>query len=264
MGRTMEIIAYLHHATALEAQDSPEQINIEVLNVRLVSSFLTTVLLTTLPFAMSSGFMEKAYASVSTIRYGDSSGTVTSLQRSLAHLGYFDGEVTGNFLEITEEAVMRFQRDRGLDNDGVVGKRTWAALGDNRARGAVSFSASIDNPLSRRQERQLRDDYRGMWQNLLNEPEQNHLIIQPSEKVVPAAAVDNLQSILSGLNYLDRLEETRYIKAGQVENSDARKDYGLTTQEAVIRVQRDCNLPESGTVDPYTKACLEEMVYSSQ
>lgn len=37
-------------------------------------------------------------------------------------------ESTGNFLLITEEAVKDFQADHGLEVDGIVGPKTWAAL----------------------------------------------------------------------------------------------------------------------------------------
>jgi peptidoglycan hydrolase-like protein with peptidoglycan-binding domain len=36
--------------------------------------------------------------------------------------------VDGDFGAKTEAAVKEFQRNRGLDPDGVVGKQTWAAL----------------------------------------------------------------------------------------------------------------------------------------
>lgn len=58
----------------------------------------------------------------------DSGDAVTELQTRLANLGFFQGEITGYFGELTEAAVIAFQQSRGLAADGVVGSTTWAAL----------------------------------------------------------------------------------------------------------------------------------------
>jgi len=51
------------------------------------------------------------------------------VQQRLKDLGYFHFRVTGYYGPITEAAVKRFQRDRGLVPDGVAGPRTKAAMG---------------------------------------------------------------------------------------------------------------------------------------
>lgn len=53
---------------------------------------------------------------------------VRTLQELLQREGYFNTTPTGYFGSITEGAVKRFQRDRGLSADGKVGPRTWDAL----------------------------------------------------------------------------------------------------------------------------------------
>lgn len=58
---------------------------------------------------------------------GARSSDVARLQSALARLGY-TRYVTGYFGPITEAAVRRFQRDRGVDAIGVYGPRTRAAL----------------------------------------------------------------------------------------------------------------------------------------
>jgi peptidoglycan hydrolase-like protein with peptidoglycan-binding domain len=60
-----------------------------------------------------------------TISRGDHGQHVTDLQRMLPH---FTGTVDGDFGPITEEAVLNYQRSRGLDVDGIVGPQTWGAL----------------------------------------------------------------------------------------------------------------------------------------
>ena len=65
-----------------------------------------------------------------TLRKGDSGSYVTLLQTELIQRGYdlspFGAD--GKFGAKTQEAVKAFQRDAGLESDGVVGQRTWAAL----------------------------------------------------------------------------------------------------------------------------------------
>jgi peptidoglycan hydrolase-like protein with peptidoglycan-binding domain len=53
---------------------------------------------------------------------------VAYLQQLLIDAGYDPGPVDGIFGPRTDAAVREFQRDRGLEADGVVGPLTWAAL----------------------------------------------------------------------------------------------------------------------------------------
>jgi uncharacterized protein (TIGR02594 family) len=56
---------------------------------------------------------------------GDDGPDVVDLQRMLPR---FKGEIDGDFGSVTEEAVIDYQRSRGLEVDGVVGEQTWTAL----------------------------------------------------------------------------------------------------------------------------------------
>lgn len=62
------------------------------------------------------------------LRLNDTGEHVTLLQTKLKALGYAVG-VDGEFGPNTEKAVRRFQADRGLQADAVVGNDTWKALG---------------------------------------------------------------------------------------------------------------------------------------
>ncbi len=53
---------------------------------------------------------------------------VRTLQMKLAQLGYYTGGITGVFEDKTYEAVVRFQKDRGLNADGLVKANTWEEL----------------------------------------------------------------------------------------------------------------------------------------
>lgn len=53
---------------------------------------------------------------------------VSQLQRELQTLGYYSGTIDGVFGQQTQAAVSRFQTDKQLTVDGIVGASTWEAL----------------------------------------------------------------------------------------------------------------------------------------
>lgn len=65
------------------------------------------------------------------VKKGDSSADVKTLQGLLTAQGYPCAQ-DGVFGTGTEAAVLRYQRDRGLPADGIVGSNTWAALASGR------------------------------------------------------------------------------------------------------------------------------------
>ncbi len=68
---------------------------------------------------------------------------VKTLQAQLNALGYDCGTVDGIFGAKTYNAVVKFQKDRGLAVDGIVGKNTWAALGVTGTTVVETQTASI-------------------------------------------------------------------------------------------------------------------------
>ncbi len=50
------------------------------------------------------------------------------IQKALKNAGYYRGTVDGKIGSATKEAVKAFQRDNGLEADGVVGRNTWDKL----------------------------------------------------------------------------------------------------------------------------------------
>lgn len=65
---------------------------------------------------------------LNTLRKGNKSEQVKTLQRLLNALGHNCGEVDGDFGDKTLVAVKAFQKAEKIDVDGVVGKDTWAKL----------------------------------------------------------------------------------------------------------------------------------------
>lgn len=68
-------------------------------------------------------------AADSVLRRGSTGDAVVTVQKKLKQWGYYTGAVDGIFGSRTEAAVRYFQRKNGLTADGIVGKKTAAALG---------------------------------------------------------------------------------------------------------------------------------------
>jgi peptidoglycan hydrolase-like protein with peptidoglycan-binding domain len=66
---------------------------------------------------------ERSFAQ-NTVQLNDEGEQVAELQQRLAELGYYNGDFSGVFDYATEAAVMQFQRNNGLEADGVVGPST--------------------------------------------------------------------------------------------------------------------------------------------
>jgi hypothetical protein len=66
---------------------------------------------------------------------GDSGSEVRCLQEQLGKLGYFHHPVTGYYGHITKAAVIAFQRDHGLQADGVAGPQTRSLLNQLTGQG---------------------------------------------------------------------------------------------------------------------------------
>ena len=66
-----------------------------------------------------------------TLRMGSRGASVKELQSLLKAQGFSPGNIDGIFGSRTQAAVIAFQKSRGLVQDGIVGIRTWTALGVN-------------------------------------------------------------------------------------------------------------------------------------
>ncbi len=65
---------------------------------------------------------------LTTLRNGSKGAEVKTIQRLLNAMGHSCGKVDGIFGSGTLAAVKAFQKAKGLDVDGIVGKNSWNAL----------------------------------------------------------------------------------------------------------------------------------------
>ena len=63
-----------------------------------------------------------------TSKEGDSGTKVKKLQQALQLLGYYNGEIDGSYGDGTVKAVKRFQKNRGMKQDGIAGSSTISVL----------------------------------------------------------------------------------------------------------------------------------------
>lgn len=63
------------------------------------------------------------------LKFGSTGAEVIKLQQRLHDKGFKPGAIDGDFGENTQAAVKAFQRSVGLEDDGIVGKKTRSALG---------------------------------------------------------------------------------------------------------------------------------------
>lgn len=78
--------------------------------------------------------VQGAFGQNRNLYWGSSGADVTKVQSLLNRWGYYAGPIDGYYSGKTFRAVQDFQRKNGLVVDGVVGPRTWAALGLPAAR----------------------------------------------------------------------------------------------------------------------------------
>ncbi|ADY57565.1 spore cortex-lytic enzyme [Syntrophobotulus glycolicus DSM 8271] len=89
------------------------------------------------------------------LKEGSSGQEVKSLQKKLSQLGYSVGAIDGKFGSATEQALKRFQKNRGIKTDGIFGDETAKELnrvsGESKNAGgkAVGYKSSDLNLLAR-------------------------------------------------------------------------------------------------------------------
>ena len=155
------------------------------------------------------------------LRYGDEGVAVSTLQYYLAFLGYFLQEqppvaLTGVFDDDTRDAVYTFQSNYGLPVDGIVGRDTWNRL------------LNVYDQLLR----DLPQDY----QNYIEQVYPGRFLVLGDEGRAVRQLQENIRKIAA---------QDPAIPTVEVDGV-----FGPATQRAVLALQRQQGIDQSGAVGP--------------
>lgn len=95
---------------------------------KIVAIVLAVVSISSFAVATTT-FAEPTLAYAAVLKQGSRGTDVKKMQQKLKNWGYYTGSVDGIFGSGTKKAVVYFQKSNGLTADGIVGKKTLAALG---------------------------------------------------------------------------------------------------------------------------------------
>ncbi|MDZ8088710.1 MAG: peptidoglycan-binding protein [Nostoc sp. DedQUE12b] len=200
-------------ASVYEASESikvvPIVVNFKFLNWKKLS---TGAAMRLLSVALITGLLSIAGEALALQKIGSNGPEVSSSQRCLKKLGYFNGPVTGKFASLTQNAVIKFQQANRISADGVVGASTQRAL--QRACQSRSSNRSIGGP-----SRAPVGQYPTLSQGKTG------------------AAVTRLQQRLRQLGYF---------------NTNPTGNFGRITKDAVIAFQRSYRITANGIVNRQT------------
>ena len=157
-----------------------------------------------------------------TLREGSSGNDVLTLQQKLKDLGYYTGELTGNYGSLTKEAVRLYQRANDLGSDGIAGPKTLSKL---FAQGTTDTTGSTGGTT-------------GTTGSTGDSAAQTNLTLREGDS---GAQVTALQQKLKDLGYY----------TGSVTGN-----YGSLTKEAVRLYQRANDLGSDGIAGPKTLSKL--------
>ncbi|WP_180966000.1 peptidoglycan-binding domain-containing protein [Fischerella thermalis] len=239
-----------------------------------------------LSVALTLAFLNTAGQALALER-GNSGPQVTSVQRCLQRLGYYNGPINGNFGPLTENAVKRFQRAKKIPAIGQVDPQTQRALqAACESQQSKSSSSNVLKVGSRgaavtqlQQSLRTLGYYKGPITGYFGqETEQAVIRFQQSKKLQAdgVAGTNTLQLIRTNLasrpnnnsvgggtdKYPNALNEgdagpqvlqlQRNLAQLGYFQANPTGNFGSVTKDAVVRFQRDYGLTANGIVDGQT------------
>ena len=89
------------------------------------------------------------FSASSLSKQGSRGDEVIAIQTKLSESGYYSGKIDGIYGSATKSAVVKFQRDNGLEADGIAGSKTLQALGIVQNGGGSKYTQSETALLAR-------------------------------------------------------------------------------------------------------------------
>ncbi|MFW5667446.1 MAG: peptidoglycan-binding protein [Coleofasciculus sp.] len=108
------------------------------------------------------------------LKRGSRNSDVTALQRTLQAQGYYDGPITGYYGNLTENAVIQYQKAKGLTVDGMVGANTKATL-------ELSSPTTTPSPIESPTAELNQDSFSTSTENFQDSPFNQDSFIEPEE-----------------------------------------------------------------------------------
>ncbi|MDQ0257228.1 peptidoglycan hydrolase-like protein with peptidoglycan-binding domain [Evansella vedderi] len=192
-----------------------------------------------------------------TLRVGSRGAEVEKLQQYLKQAGFFDHPtVTGFYGAITEEAVRRFQRSRGLTVDGLAGRQTLTAVNKEIAAGST-----VNNSSTNRTNNQSSGGTSSTSNTGSQTTNVSSTATQQSSQTAPTTTASQPASVIlqSGSRGDSVTELQSRLRVLGHFNQEPTGFFGDITRNAVIQFQRQWNLVDDGLVTQATWNKLEEV-----
>ena len=207
------------------------------------------------------------------LQMGSKGQDVVNLQQKLIARGYSVGSygADGDFGQGTYDAVIRFQRDHGLDADGIVGPATWATLGDPSTNDILRMGSKGPS-VKKLQELLIARGYsvgsygadgdfgQGTYDAVCAFQSSNGLSVDGEVGPITWDALMNGSSSLLRLgskgSRVVELQNKLIAKGYSVGSYGADGDFGQGTYDAVCAFQRDHGLDVDGIVGTQTWSAL--------
>lgn len=294
----MESFAYLHLALAYEEPKNIKPVPLreslklfEQLNWRKLSGVARMYWLAV---AVALAVLGIATQALAALEFGVKGPEVSDLQQQLQKLGYFNADVTGYFGPLTKDAVIQFQKDKGLTANGVVDDETESALRQrNRPSPILVSQSSEDNLLAQGERGQtvqaLQENlktlgfYSGSPNGVFDDKTEAAVMAfqkakgltvdgivgpQTRAKLSPAAGGQKQNVVpptkdVTVLNLGDSGSEVANLQRRLRElgyfKGRMTGYFDQETQDAVIKFQKEQILPAYGTAGPKTLAALDNL-----
>jgi peptidoglycan hydrolase-like protein with peptidoglycan-binding domain len=266
-------------ASVYEASESikvvPTVANFKFLNWKKLSSGAAMRLVSA---AIITGLLSIAGQALALQKIGSNGPEVSSSQRCLKKLGYFNGPVSGKFASLTQNAVIKFQQANRIPADGVVGINTQQALQracQSRTSSSASRSASGQYPVlsqgktgaavTRLQQRLRQLGYLNVNPNGNFGPKTRDAVIKFQRNYrIAANGIVNRQTwnaLLGSSPNQARSSRSSSLSTQQVRelqvrlrqlgyfNTNPTGTIGPITKNAVIKFQQNYRLPADGIAD---------------